>query len=203
MLARRDRWFPNLAAVPGVGYAGDPVRRARLPESKETPRETTYNFGGRETHALSWRSAGGSTSASPVHRRAHGDFRRETSAEARERVLDAIELPGTISDYHFALQGVAAHLYQRRETELDLLGLVEWLALLDISVVAAHPDEFRISPAENAYVSITSLDILQRIYLREGFLLEALDLAERMQPFVRTEVLTELRARVANLASEQ
>jgi hypothetical protein len=163
----------------------------------------TFNSGGERIVALSWPSPEGTTSASPVHRLAFGDHQNESSAQARERVLAALELPGEIMDYHFAMQGVVDLLYKRRRTEPEYLPFVEWLAWLDVQLVEANSKLFRITPGKEEYLGISAFDLLVGLYEREGYLNDALAAAERFARFQRdTDTVTELKARVANLRAE-
>ncbi len=203
MARSRGTWFRCFAEVPGVGYTSDPQRRARLRDRDAVPEVHSFDLGGERTTSLSWRTAEGSTSASPVHRLAFGDFGKESSEQARDRVLSALELPGEIMDYHFAIQHVADLLYKRRRAQPSQLALVEWLAWFDARLVEAHDHFFRISPGSDEYLSVFSLDFLVRLHQREGYLHEALALAERFARFrLRVDIVTELRARVAALQGE-
>jgi hypothetical protein len=203
MAGRGGTWFRCLAEVPGSGYPGDPARRSRLRERDAVPEVMTFSLGGERVVSLSWPSPEGRTSASPVHRLAFGDHQNESSAQARERVLTALELPGEIMDYHFAMQGVLDLLYKRRRAEPQHLPFVEWLAWLDVQLVEAHSKLFRISPGKEEYFAITAFDLLVGLYEREGYLHDALAAAERFVRFQRdTETVAELRARVAQLRAE-
>lgn len=113
----RATWYRRFADIPGVGYQGDAQRRSRLPDRDLVPEVNEYDFDGTRTISLSWTTPRGSSSASPVHELAFGDFSRESSAQVRERVLSALELPGEPMDYHFAMQGGAELLFERRRTD--------------------------------------------------------------------------------------
>lgn len=197
------RWFRCFAEVPGVGYTGDAQRRARLPDRNVVPSVHEFAFDGEPTISLSWPTPEGSTSASPAHRLAFDDFRDEPTPLLRERVLNALELPGEVMDYHFALQTVAEALFRRRRREPLNLPLVEWLAHLDARLVETHEPLFRVSPQSEDYLSVFALDFLVRLHEREGFLHEALALAERFARFrPRFDTVSALRARVASLRAE-
>jgi hypothetical protein len=199
----RGTWFRRFADVPSVGYPGDLQRRARLRDRDAVPEVHELDFDGERTVSLMWNTPDGSTSASPVHSLAFGDFRNESSEQARERVLSALELPGEIMDYHFAIQHVAELLYKRRRAEPQHLAFVEWLAWFDARLVEAHEPLFRISPESDEYLAVFAIDFIARLYEREGYLREALAFAERFARFrPRLDTVSELRARVAQLEAE-
>jgi hypothetical protein len=197
----RAGWFRCFAEVPGVDYPGDAQRRSRLPEQNATPEVSTFDFRGERTVSLSWPSPEGPTSASPVHRLAFGDFGKETSEAARERVLTALELPGEVLDYHFAIQGVAETLYKRRRSEPEVLPFIEWLAWFDARLAAAHEPLFRVAPDRDEHINTFAFGFLIDLHTTEGYLHEAVALAERFALFMPSE-LVDLRARVARLHEE-
>jgi hypothetical protein len=196
-------WFRCFAEVPGVGYPGDPQRRSSLPARGLVPEVVEFSAGGHPRTALSWPSAEGWNSASPAHGLAFTDARGETGQQTRERVLNALESPGELLDYHFAIQGAAEALYKRRNAEPAWLELVEWLTWYDVKLVEAHEVVFRVTPETREYLSVFAFDFLVRLHQREGHLREALALATRFAPFRGNDgSLKELRERVAVLESE-
>lgn len=196
-------WFRCFAQVPGVGYQGDPTRRLRLAERDDVPQVYHSPIDGNTRISLKWPTPDGATSASPAHRLAFGDYRKETTFQARERLLNALELPGEITDYHFAIQGVIDALYAKRREEPAVLPFVEWFAFLDARLVETHEQYFRLDASVPEYYSIVAFELLPRLFEREGALREALALAERFARFAReTNTVSELRARVARLDEE-
>lgn len=186
-----------------MGYQGDPARGSRLAERDAVPEVHEFEFDGRRRISLFWPTREGGSSASPVHRLAFENSRDEPSAKARERVLSALELPGELMDYHFAIQGVAELLYKRRRSEPQHLAFVEWLAWIDATLVEAYEEHFRVSPDTTDYLSVFALDFLVELHEREGFLVEALALAERFRRFSRRDGhVDQLAARVAGLRAE-
>lgn len=202
-MRQQRKWFPRFADVPGVGYEGDLERRSRLPASNAVPIEDRLVLAGRRMATLSWRTDEGSTSASPAHQLAFGSWTDETSEAIRERVLNALELPGELSDYHFAIQGAAEALWKRRREEPTLIALVEWLCWCDVRLIEAHPSVIEIEPGKAQYYRVHAFERIVGLYQREGFLHEALAAAERFARFEPTDdVVTELRERVRQLGDE-
>lgn len=193
-------WYRRFADIRDIGYAGDEARRGKLRNRDVTP--TVMRFEHRGEASLSWPARVGESQISPAASMAGGERDDESSKSLRERVLNALELPGEPLDYHFALQGVADTLWKRRRDEPKQLTFVEWLSWLDVRLIEAHPDAVRISQEKEEYVSISALSRLVDLYVREGFLREALDAAERFERFRAMTDLAELRARVARLDAE-
>lgn len=195
-------WFRRFADVPGIGYQGDLQRRSRLADRDLVPEVHEFDFDGRHSVSLMWTTRRGSSSASPAHELAFGDFGNESSAQVRERVLDALELPGEAMDYHFAMQGGAELLFKRRRAEPSYLPFVEWLAWFDARLVETHKALFRISDEGSEYLSVFALGFLVDLHEREGYLNEALALAQRFARFRPRVDFSELRGRVELLQAE-
>lgn len=196
------RWFRCYAEVPGAQYNGDPQRRARLPNRNAEPEAHKLQLRDRQVISLSWPIPGGATSASPAHELAHVTNSNESSQDARERVLNALELPGQVLDYHFAMQGVAELLFKRRRAEPQFLAFAEWLCWLDMNLVQANEASFRLTNDAPQLINVLAFDLLLDLYEREGFLLEAASLAERFARYLREDTVMSLRKRVAGLHSE-
>ena len=175
MSRSKATWFRCFEEVPGIGYQSDPQRRGRLRQRDAVPDVKRFEFDGERTESLWW----GNSSQSPAHELAMSDSRKETSQQARERALNALELPGELTDYHFAMQGTVDIIYKRRKSEPQFLAFAEWLAWFDALLVEAYPDSFRISAEKDEYLRIVSIDFLVELHQREGYLHEALALAER------------------------
>ncbi|HEU4407789.1 MAG TPA: hypothetical protein VFS43_21170 [Polyangiaceae bacterium] len=201
----RVLWFRCFADVPGVGYPGDPQRRSRLPERDFVP-ELDRRISRREREpSLRWPASDDEyPSGSPVYRLASELDPAESSAQVRERVLSALELPGEVKDYHFALQGAAELLYKRRRQEPENLAFVEWLAWFNVRLVEAYHELFLTShQGQTYYLQVFALGFLLKLHEREGYWHEALALAERFSRFrPHFDTPTELRARVAQLRAE-
>jgi hypothetical protein len=105
---------------------------------------------------------------------------RDTStSELIRNVYEGLELPGEPTDYHFLIQGSASQLWTRRREEPHVIGEVEKLCWLDIRLVEAFPGAVRNEYSEEReFYGILSFSRLIDIYEREGFLAEALEVAE-------------------------
>ncbi len=168
-------WFRRLGDVPQVGYAGSPrVDRLRLPGHDATP---DPRFG-------SWPTPDGSTSQSPA--KGHFGYEEEKGDPDAilQRVLEAIELPGTPTDYHFILLPGIEALWRAARYNPELIEQIEALCLLDLRLVEAYPTivEFE-TPRGMTYVRIPAFDLLIRLYRENGFFEEARDIARRAHRF--------------------
>jgi hypothetical protein len=89
-------------------------------------------------------------------------------------------LPGVLTDYHFAIQGCVGRLWERRRDEPAVLKDVERLSFLDIQLVEAQPDLFDWDSGEKTSLPlIAAFSYLIRLYSREGYVREALEVANR------------------------
>jgi hypothetical protein len=175
-------WYERLGNVPGVTYKGQPaVDRTKLPQHNAKPEVHSYEFDGRVHRSLSWKTREGSTSQSPAAGWRGGDDPRKTpSADLLHKVYEALELPGTVADYHFALLGTYDTLWARRKREPQLLPELEQLLLLDVALVEAHPDAISHEmQGEKFTPHVPAFHLLVSLYEREGFFHDALDIAKR------------------------
>lgn len=197
-------WYRRLADVPGVSYAGSStVDRTKLDGHDFEPEVHEFEFDGKVHRSLSWPSAGGdSTSASPVHQRAFGGDKASTHVELR-RLEETLELPGELSDYHFAIQGTAQTVFDGRRQDFSFLEEVERLCLLDITLIEAHPKVAEYEPGK--FFRVVGYELLMRLYEGEGYFAEALEVAERSARLGQEYALDRaerLRSRLADLAAE-
>ena len=207
---RDDRWFPRLMSVPGVDYQSPAgLDRIRLPGYDAQPTvRTTYllDDSSASRRYLLWPSAVGETSASPAQAWA-GDSRPDVS-EARAalfQLYEALELPGTLNDYHFRLQGCCAILWRARLTEPELLAEVERLCLTDLQLIEIYPDIITPVGQGSGSLHVSTCDQLISLYEHEGMLHEALAIAERGQRLNQDTMIravTRLRERVVSLEAE-
>jgi hypothetical protein len=200
------QWFERLASVPGVQYVSHPdVDRRTLPQYDAKPKVNSFTFDGHTRRSLSWETPDGSTSRSPAAEwGADADRREAASVDLLRRLHEAVELPGTVADYHFALLGAYQVLWGRRKREPELLPEIEKLLLLDVSLVEAQPE--RIAPeiqGERIVPHVPAFHYLVSLYEREGFLHEALDIAKRAVKVGQGSADEErLIARIAELEAE-
>lgn len=201
-------WFRRLADVPGMDYPGDPrVRRSALPEHDAVPRLVSYTFDGQRHEGLEWAMKDGTTSASPASRHATtlaSPPPDEPFQVHLQRLGEVLELPGTSSDYHFAIQGCVEHLWTRRRQEPGVLPEVERLCWLDIKLIEAQPTGIAYErDGKTDYPRVLAFGYLIQLYEREGFLAEALEVAERAARFGQGAEGDELRARLAQVEAEE
>ena len=209
------KWFRRANDISGFEYeAPGRVDRTRLKGHDAVPELQRYeSFDGKRVESLSWSYDDGqgsvSTSASPAHGAAFGELDEELdSAALLQRLWEALELPGEPSDYHFAIQGVAGHLWRRRRKEPQLFAWVEWLSWLDIRLVRAWPDAVRdeyanTDPDRREFYSVPAFHTLFQLYIREGFLAEARDVAKLGSSFGQGEADVEAaEQRLATLGAE-
>lgn len=203
------RWYRRLADVPGVGYAGNSsIDRGRLPGVNARPEVRTYEFGGKRHTSLSWPTADGSTSASPAQSWTSPPRRGEQESDTALRHLhEALELPGVLSDYHFAIQQCCEMLWQHRLQTPHVLPALEELCMLDIRLIETYPEIIRFENRDHTvqYALVRAYGYLIRLYEREGYLHEALDLAQREARFRPDETrarVEELQRRIAAVSAE-
>lgn len=174
-------WYKRLSDVPGIGYSTPTgVDRSRLRRADAKPSLEEFRFEGRAVVSATWPGGG---SRSPAGE--HMDLGGEHSLTALlQRLSEALELPGTASDYHFAIMGVYQALYSRRREQLNALAAVERLCWLDISLIERCPADPG-SDFDLREVGQPAFTQLMSLYQREGFLVDAVTVAERAAGFVR------------------
>lgn len=197
-------WFRRLADVPGVPYEGSPsIDRSRLDGHDSEPTLHEFEFDGEVRRSLNWPTLGGSTSASPVHRRAFGSRDAESAYSALRELEETLELPGALSDYHFAIQGTCQVVFDQRRQDFKLLEEVERLCWLDVALIEAHPSVAEYEPGK--FFRVVGYDLLMRLYEGEGYFSEALEVAERsgrLGQEYSLERAQKLRTRLAELGAE-
>ena len=115
------------------------------------------------------------------------------------------ELPGSASDYHFALLRATEVLWGRRRQEPEILPELERLCLLDIKLIEARPEIARGERGDGASFGlyVPAFEYLVRLYEREGLVEDALHVARRGAAFGRGPAEAErLEARLRDLESE-
>lgn len=205
-------WYPRFGVIPGISYATPHgVEAKALPgygrtpevshiESKAVPGyEPSSRF--EPFDSLSW----GDTSESPAAAWGRFDRANAPAAWIAQRIAEVLELPGTASDYHFALAAAAEGLYARRFLEPSAMSGAERLWLLDVDLIEARPDAFVYTGSDGTpnYYGFASLARLASVYSNEGYLREALALAEKAEAFGQERGQKEkLLARLAAIEAE-
>jgi hypothetical protein len=199
------KFFPRLAAVPGVAYSGLPdIDREKLPGAKAKPRTQTSSYDGRVDSFVMWDTGdGGSTSQSPAAQRASAERDTGAPSDVLRSVYEALELPGTAGDYHFALLHAYESLRKHCRSNPDLLVEFERLCLLDVSLIQARPEAIMRGTDEKSRVAVPAFHYLIRLYEREGFLADALVVAKRAAAFGQGDVeQNRLTERIQELEAE-
>jgi hypothetical protein len=202
---RMAEWFHRLADMPGVGYQGSPgVDRRQLRGHDAIPQVSVHTIDGKRRESLSWSGGRGGTSSSTAHELAFQVGQSETTPTLLRRVARALELPGEVSDYHFAIQGCVDELWRRRRAEPELYDEIERLCWLDIRLLEARPSFLSVSQVGGTvYLRVSTIERLISLYEREGFLHEALDVAIRAARLHQGEDRAQqLQKRIAQVEAE-
>jgi hypothetical protein len=133
----------------------------------------------------------------------------------RRRASEALELPGTASDYHFVLMGACNVVHSRRRETTWALDEVERLCWLDVQLIELRPHD-NDNDLDLRQVGQGCFDYLVSMYQREGYWLEAVQVADRAAailepkslsshysdpPLPFSELAAKLRTRIAALES--
>jgi hypothetical protein len=195
-------WYRRLADVPGVGHApAVSVNRKKLKGNDLVPEVRVFSLDGKKHESLSW--AGGE-SQSPAKEHTAASPRETSAAAALKHLAEVLELPGEPADYHFALQGCVESLHRQRRDDPAVYAEMERLCLLNIRLLEACPSavEFE-NGGETRYFRILAFAYLVGLYSQEGFLKEALEVAERSARFKQEGLgAEELRLRLARIVAE-
>jgi hypothetical protein len=201
-------WFRRFGDIPGITYEDPPtIDRTRLPGHEAVPEIHVHEFEGIRHKTLSWPIDGGTSSASPAHGRAFGDTRDVPTPVLVKNVHEGLALPGVPSDYHYLIQPCADEFWGRRRQEPDVVDIIEKFCWLDVQLIEARPEAVMNEFAEEpTFYSVSTFRILIELYEHEGFLHEALDIADRAarygQGFEARDRLAEQIAAVENEDSE-
>jgi hypothetical protein len=183
-MAKEPEWFKRLADVPGAGYRA-PAGVRKVAGHDAEPTFTRYELNGETIIATTWRVGNVDGSASPAQLHGLGDTKARRPSDITLRLFETLELPGTATDYHFAIQQCSSFLWSQRHEEPSVLETIIDLDLLDIRLIEARPsaitDEFMKGP--QTYYAVEAFSRLVGIYKREGMLGDALDVAVRASRF--------------------
>jgi hypothetical protein len=197
------KWFRRLAEVPGISYEGSArMNRNKLTGRNAKPTVETAEFSGEPPTYLSWPLSSDGFYSSPVRRYSFGDAKETSPAELTRRIEEALELPGELADYHAAILAFCGAAYGARKAHPKLLQELVRFCLLDIDLVETYPES--ITFGDEQYMHVPAFSILIGLYQREGYLEEALGIAERGLACKQEleKQATELRERVAALQAE-
>ena len=182
------------------------MRRATLPGHAIVPRLISHAFDGTRHESLTWASKDWHVSPSPASHHAE-EFAPPSGAPVQahlQRLREALELPGTTTDYHFAIQRCIEQLWKRRREEPNVLAEVEWLCWLDIKLVEARPATITSKrDGKTDFFRVLAFEYLIKLYEWEGYLSEALAVAEQAARFGQGAEGKELRMRLAQIAGEE
>ena len=223
-------WYPRFGDIPGVDWVCPPsVERAALRGHDARPQDADWDSDwmywpivyerdtdrglsvgiGVKVEGLEDRDDdGGSTSASPA-RQYPGFTGPRSVAEQLQRLHEALELPGTPSDYHGLLSEAAEYLHKIRRREPAAIAECERLCLLTLDLLRACPEilerERGYSDEDDFPVWVAVTRLLHRMHIDNGDLAEAEQVAvmaedEFGQRFDR--LLNQTRERLAVLRSE-
>jgi hypothetical protein len=203
-------WYPRLAAIPGFEDEGDTgIARSNLEGHDAVPRVNSYQILDRDRQeSLIWPTPTGSTSASPA--RQHAFPALHDSAAPAQTILrqftEAIELPGIASDYHFIIQSGIEALSrpQHRKSDPALVATVERWCWINVRLIETHPDIISFeNNGDTRFARALAFGHLIDLYEREGFLHEALAIAERASRCGQGDAAIErLRERIKQLEAE-
>lgn len=202
MSLRPGVWYPRLAAVPGLDFAGSPgVDRTLLAEHDSVPQVSEYGLWW--TRRTTTRGGVEATSASPAHERAFGiDTSHYSSSHLIVHVWETVELPGAPEDYHFALQHAAEQLWRTQSTNPESLSSLETFAWLDLALVEAAPWALMYASEDRppTMAALPGIDRLIVLLEREGAHREALSVATRLVALgAHTTRLDRIQTRIATL----
>lgn len=212
-----EKWFPRLGDVPGIEYVNEAVDRTRLAGHDAIPRIERYEFDGRVHESMYWPTKDGSTSASPSKTWEARPLQGETAGQTALRQLrEALELPGTLTDYHFAIQHGHDELRDNAREEPWVFEEVERLCWLDIKLIEQYPETITLEPitiqdeeiaklaierrGERRFFAVSAFHQLIGLYEREGYLKEALEVAKLAERFEQCQGKTEeLKERISRI----
>lgn len=173
-------WFRRFGDIPGMAYEPPAwVDRGTLPGHDAVPQTRTFALPERQVETLwwsAWSEGTGDGGASPAHYRAFRDRPDTPTSDVIRNLYEGLELPGEPTDYHFLIQGSAIQLWAHSREEPEVISEVEKLCWLDIRLVEAYPGAA--SDEQHGFYLNLSFSTLIDIYEREGFLGEALEVAE-------------------------
>lgn len=152
-----------------------------------------------------WKYGDMTTSASPA--KEWKTVPRSGESEATtvfRQIYETLELPGMLSDYHFALQNAHGELDNYTTEESWVLPEIERLCWLNIHLVEKYPETISYENDDGVnYARMTAFGRLISLYEDEGYLRDALDVAKIAVKFdSRDDVVERLKERINLLETE-
>lgn len=155
-----DRWYPRLADMPGLKFTGSPgIDRSRLRGHDTRPRPRSYGTGWEwPEHDDQW--------TSPATAHGFQDWADKSSDQIARNVWECLELPGTLSDWHFTLQGAESELWRRRYSEPSALQVCEQFCLVTLDFASARPEAFQVEAGQpdKGYLAVHAFGLLVQMY---------------------------------------
>ncbi len=164
----------------GISYQGPAIDRSRLPGADRRPEVQRYRFDGKISESLMW----GNTSQSPASARA--SFETKDPSLIIRRCYEALELPGTASDYHFVVMSGSGSLWSMRRSDPVLYDEIEKLALIDLQIIEQGWNDD--PECDFRRFSQPSFGTLIDLYRGEGYLEDAAAITERAVAFLGSHI---------------
>jgi hypothetical protein len=202
VMKAKEKWFRRLADVPQINYPGSPgVIRTNLPGHNTVPEIDRYGY----DHLMWPMGEDGSTSASPANQ--WKPLLRTGEAKADfilRQMYEKLELPGTLSDYHFAIQNGHDELQKQIRQAPWVLNEIERLCWLDIRLIEHYPETITWEhEGKKQFFGVSAFHRLIDLYLNEGYVTEAMSVAGIAERFdQRGHVIERLRERTVILEAE-
>lgn len=195
-----ENWFPRFAEIPGIEYEPPVVLNfSHLPGRGQVPEISYYDFDGTKRKSIMWKYGDISSGASPAYDWKTVPRQGETEATTLLRqAYETLELPGTLSDYHFALQRTHDELNIFIGKESWVPAEIEKLCWLNVRLLEKHPETISYENDEGVhYARVTAFNRLISLFENEGYLREALEVAKIATRFdYGTDIVEELERRI-------
>jgi hypothetical protein len=185
-------WFSSFETIPGISWKPlVPVVRDKLPGAQARPKVIRDDLDGGKYSYVEWSLPSGQrfsdSSGSPSAQYRHGAENDSRDALAiASKVSEALALPGTRKDYHYAMLGGWSSLHGKRREDPRVFAWIERLCLADIQLMELGHD---LVFAENSathdsrdqanHFFVSAFYELSRLYQREGFLAAAVQIERR------------------------
>lgn len=201
------RWFPRFAEIPGIKYEAPPnLDFSALSGRGSVPEIEYYNIDGKRHVSLKWKSGDLTTSASPAHEwKTLPRGGESPAATLLRQVYETLELPGILSDYHFAIQHAHEALRRYVGKEIWVPAYIEKLCLLDVQLLDKYPETIVFESIKNEihYARASAFTRLIDLYEKEGYLREALQIAKIAERLEQgSGIVEELEARINLMETE-